>query len=121
MVTSASNSGTNALLLEKKMRMICSKILHGGRWNKLKQNLPIDEADHQSLCLHNTREHLRSACRHWRQTKQKAPDLREEFLQERAEDYVIKMRTDQETALKMIKKNGRSEENIHANQRNNRI
>ncbi len=86
------------------MRMIRSKILHWGRLNKLKQNLPIDKADHHSLCLNNTREHLRSAHRHWRQTKKKAPELREEFLQEKAEEYAIKMRTDQETALKMIKK-----------------
>lgn len=86
------------------MRMIYNKHLQW-RWLEcLKKNLPIADTAHQSLWLYNTWEHRRRTRKTWCQTKNHAPELREAFLLERAEEYAVKMHTDQETALKMIKK-----------------
>ncbi len=89
---------------KNKLRMLRSKNLQWHHLNRLRANLDISDTDHTSLCIKHNRDKLRQARKAWKKTKQASRNIRDQFLDERVEGYSAKMKTDKETALKMIKK-----------------
>jgi len=87
---------------KQKSSMGNKKLIHSKRLSRLHKYTSISDKDHISLDPTLIQSRKREARNKWRSCKKRSEMIRRQFLIERAEYLVTKMRTTEEKALKEI-------------------
>jgi hypothetical protein len=96
-------AGLHLSYWKKKYKMSLNKAFRWHILDSLNARTNIALHEHKDISQGTIRNKLREARRHWKDIKQKGNELRQQFLQDRADDYATKRNIKPAQALKTIK------------------